>query len=172
MEIETKRLILRRYRKDDLADLYEYLSDAEVVKYEPYEPMTISEVEENLEWRISSDEMVAVELKENGKMIGNLYLGKRDFSAIEIGYVFNKSYWGSGYAYESCMALIENAFMDGIHRIYAECDPENRSSYGLLERLGFSQEGCLHQNVYFKKDENGDPIWKDTLVYGLVNPHL
>lgn len=67
MEIETKRLILRRYRKDDLADLYEYLSDAEVVKYEPYEPMTISEVEENLEWRISSDEMVAVELKENGK---------------------------------------------------------------------------------------------------------
>lgn len=70
------------------------------------------------------------------------------------------------------MALIENAFSDGIHRIYAECDPENRSSYGLLERLGFSREGCLHQNVYFKKDENGDPIWKDTLVYGLVNPHL
>ena len=36
MILETDRLILRRYRGDDLQDLYEYLSDEEVVKYEPY----------------------------------------------------------------------------------------------------------------------------------------
>ena len=33
---ETERLILRRYKKEDLQDLYEYLSDKEVVEYEPY----------------------------------------------------------------------------------------------------------------------------------------
>lgn len=32
---KTDRLLLRRYRESDLQDLYEYLSDPEVVKYEP-----------------------------------------------------------------------------------------------------------------------------------------
>ena len=98
---ETERLILRRYKKSDLQDLYEYLSDSEVVKYEPYKPMNMEDVEENLNWRISTEEMIAVELKSNHKMIGNVYLGKRDFEALEIGYVFHKEYWGKGYAKES-----------------------------------------------------------------------
>lgn len=95
--METERLILRRYNENDLQDLYEYLSDSEVVKYEPYKPMSMEETKGNLDWRISTDEMIAVELKSNGKMIGNVYLGKRDFEALEIGYVFNKNYWGMGY---------------------------------------------------------------------------
>ncbi len=41
--METERLILRRYTESDLQDLYEYLSDEEVVKYEPYGPMSIQE---------------------------------------------------------------------------------------------------------------------------------
>ena len=32
MILETEHLILRRYREDDLQDLHEYLSDAEVVQ--------------------------------------------------------------------------------------------------------------------------------------------
>ena len=40
---ETERLILRRYRQEDLQDLYEYLSDQEVVEYEPYKPLTFDE---------------------------------------------------------------------------------------------------------------------------------
>ena len=66
---ETDRLILRRYRESDLQDLYEYLSNPEVVKFEPYRPMSMDEVRHNLEWRISTDEMTAVELKESHKMI-------------------------------------------------------------------------------------------------------
>ena len=31
---ETERLLLRRYIKSDLQDLYEYLSNSRVVKYE------------------------------------------------------------------------------------------------------------------------------------------
>ena len=101
---ETERLILRRYKKEDVQDLFEYLSDKEVVKYEPYKQQTFDETKENLEWRISTDEMVAVELKNLHKMIGNVYMGKRDFEALEIGYVFNRNYWGYGYAAESCKA--------------------------------------------------------------------
>ena len=46
--IETERLILRNFEERDLNDLYEYLSDPEVVKYEPYKAMTLNEVRENL----------------------------------------------------------------------------------------------------------------------------
>lgn len=166
---ETYRLILRRFKNSDLEDLYEYLSDPLVVEYEPYKAMTISEVKKNLEWRISTDEMIAVELKSNHKMIGNVYLGKRDFDTLEIGYVFNRDYWGKGYAKESCSKLIEQAFANGIHRIYAECDPQNINSWKLLESLGFRREALLKEDVYFWKDENNKPIWKDTYIYAKLN---
>ncbi len=166
---ETDRLILRRYKEDDLQDLFEYLSDMEVVKYEPYKPLTFDETKENLAWRIGTDEMAAVELKNSHKMIGNVYLGKRDFEALEIGYVFNRNYWGQGYAAESCRALIQQAFSNGIHRIFAECDPRNESSWKLLEALEFQREAHFRKNVYFWKDKAGNPIWKDTYVYAKLN---
>ena len=162
---QTERLILRRYTEDDLQDLFEYLSDEKVVEYEPYKPMSLEKVRDNLEWRIGTDEMIAVELKSSHKMIGNVYLGKREFASLEIGYVFNRNYWGNGYASESCRALIRQAFSGGIHRIYAECDPGNTGSWKLLEALGFRREAHLIQNVYFWKDGDGKPVWKDTYVY-------
>lgn len=166
---ETQRLILRRYIENDLQDLYEYLSNPEVVKHEPYKPMSFEEVKDNLSWRVTTDEMIAVELKSSRKMIGNVYLGKRDFESLEIGYVFNQNYWGTGYAKEGCSVLIEQAFSSGIHRIFAECDPENSSSWKLLEKLEFRREAHLKQNVYFWRDENDKPIWKDTYIYSRLN---
>lgn len=166
---ESKRLILRRYTKEDVQDLFEYLSDREVVKFEPYKPLTFDETRENLEWRISTDEMIAVELKDSHKMIGNIYMGKRDFEALEIGYVFNRNYWGNGYAAESCKILIRQAFSNGVHRIYAECDPDNKNSWKLLEALGFLREAHFRKNVYFWRNETGKAIWKDTYVYARLN---
>ena len=170
--METNRLILRRYEQRDLQDLYEYLSDPEVVAFEPYPPMDLEAVRENLQWRISTDEMIAVELRSTGKLIGNVYLGRRDFEALEIGFVFNRAYWGGGYALESCQALVERAFSQGIHRIYAECDPNNTASWHLLERLGFRREAHLRQNVWFHKDTEGNPIWKDTYVYAKLREEV
>lgn len=168
--LETRRLILRRFREDDFDDLYEYLRDEETVRFEPYRPMNAAEVRENLAWRITSDEMIAVELKSTGRLIGNIYLGKRDFDAREIGYVFNRAYWGMGYAKESCKAVIAQCFQNGVHRVFATCDPLNPNSWHLLESLGFEREAHLKQNVWFWKDENGKPIWKDTYIYAMLNP--
>ena len=169
---ESERLILRRYTKEDIHDLFEYLSDKEVVKYEPYKPLSFDETKENLEWRIGTDEMIAVELKNSHKMIGNVYMGKRDFEALEIGYVFNQNYWGNGYAAESCKALIQQAFSNGVHRIYAECYPNNRNSWKLLEALEFKREAHFRKNVYFWRDETGKAIWKDTYVYAKLNVYI
>lgn len=60
---------------------------------------------------------------------------------------------------ESTSALVELAFRQGVHRIYAECDSLNTASWKLLEKLGFQK------NIFFWKDEKGMPIWKDTYVY-------
>lgn len=166
---ETERLILRRYQESDLQDLFEYLSDPKVVEFEPYKPMSLDETKENLEWRIGTEEMIALELKSSHKMIGNVYMGKREFETLELGYVLNRNYWKKGYAAESIKALVRQAFSDGIHRIYAECDPLNHNSWKLLEALGFRREAHFMQNVWFCKDENGKPVWKDTYVYALLN---
>ena len=96
MILETERLVLRKYRDSDLQDLYEYLSDKTVLKFEPYKPMSPDEVKENLAWRMSTDEMIAIENKEEQKMIGNVYLGRHDFDTLELGFVLNRKYWGKG----------------------------------------------------------------------------
>ena len=168
MYLETDRLILRRFRREDLSDLYEYLSDEETVRFEPYLPMDLQKTERELAERMESPEMIAVELKSSGKVIGNLYLGEGMFDSREMGYVFNKGFWGQGYAKESCQALIQKTFSEGLHRIYAECAPCNAPSWNLLESLGFTREAHFKENVYFWKDEEGNPIWKDTYVYSLL----
>ena len=167
--METERLILRKYKAEDLNDYFEYVSNPEVVKYEPYEPMTLEKAKSDLEYRIGCNEFVAVELKDNHKLIGNVYLGKRDFNSLEIGYVFNNAYWHKGYASEACKALIKDASERGVHRIFAESDPQNPNSWRLLEALGFEREAHLKENIYFFKDENDCPIWKDTYIYALLN---
>lgn len=167
--IETDRLIIRNYEEKDLNDLYEYLSDEEVVRFEPYSALNLEETKKNLEWRISSDEIFAIELKNSGKMIGNVFLGKRECESLELGYVLNKKFWGNGYAFEACSAMCKNAFSGGTHRIEANCDPLNSASWKLLERLGFIREGHLRKDIYFRKDKNGNPIWKDTYIYSKLS---
>jgi len=39
-EIETERLIIRRFKSDDWKDFYEYFSNEEVLKFEPYKPFS------------------------------------------------------------------------------------------------------------------------------------
>lgn len=82
---ETARLRFRRYEERDFTDLFEYLSDETVVRFEPYQPMTADQVREELKSRIASEEMIAVEEKSAGKLIGNVYLGRRGFPADGCG---------------------------------------------------------------------------------------
>lgn len=168
-EIDTKRLIIRRFRPEDWQDLYEYLSDEEVVRYEPYGVHTRDQARETAIKRTGNDSFYAVCLKESGKLIGNLYLGKEHFDTWELGYVFNRSYQGQGFAYESGKALLDYAFdYFGARRIVAMCNPQNHRSWKLLERLSMRREGLLVQNIYFKKNEDGEPIWLNTYEYAIL----
>lgn len=166
---ETKRLVIRNFTMGDLLDYYEYLSDPDVVRYEPYKAQTMQQVKNNILELVNSNNMFAVELKSSKKMIGNIYFADIDSKTKVLGYVFNKKYWNQGYAKEAIKSVINLAFKHSILRIEAKCDPLNVPSWKLLESLGFTQVTHLKKNTYFWKDEDGNPIWKDTFVYSLTN---
>lgn len=168
-QLETERLVIRRFKEEDWKDLYEYLSDEEVVRYEPYQAFSIEASQNEAKSRAESPAFLAVCLKENNKLIGNIYFAKQEFKTWEIGYVFNRAYQGRGYATEAANAVIAYGFNTrGARRIVAMCNPLNTASWRLLERLGMRREGHLKQNIYFKKDEEGNPIWSDTYEYAIL----
>ncbi|MCI5873201.1 MAG: GNAT family N-acetyltransferase [Clostridiales bacterium] len=166
--IETERLILRNFEESDYEDVFEFLSQRKDDEFEAYPDITYENGREHLAYRIHSDEFVAIQLKETGKIIGNVYFGNRDFESRELGYIVNKNYQRKGYAKEAITEVLKAAFAGGVHRVFAECAPRNECSWRLLENLGFSREAFFKQNVYFKKDENGKPVWQDTYVYCLL----
>lgn len=167
--IETQRLLLRPFEETDYDDLFELLSQRKYDEFEAYPEITYENGREHLKYRLGSDEFFAIVLKENGRVIGNVYFGNRDFEAKEVGYIINKNYQRQGYASEATKAVIDDGFKNNVHRVYAECNPNNTCSWQLLEHLHFKREAFFKQNVYFKKDDNGNPIWQDTYVYCLVN---
>ncbi|WP_238917453.1 GNAT family N-acetyltransferase [Clostridium sp. YIM B02555] len=167
-ELRTERLIMRRFLENDGEDLYEYFSNPKVLEFEPYKPFTKHEAYMEAKRRVSDEKFLAVCLK-NGKVIGNIYFAKGEFETWEIGYIFNEKYWGNGYATESIFALMKYAFDNlDTRRIIAMCDPKNPNSWKLLERVGMRREGTLLQNIYFFKDEECNPIWKDTYEYAIL----
>lgn len=169
MEITTDRLVIRRFEPTDWQDLYEYLSDPLVVRFEPYEPCSQEQCVAEAARRAGDDSFYAVALKDNGKVIGNLYLNPGDFDTWELGYAFNSSYQGQGYATEATEALLDYAFRNlDTRRVVASCSSENNASWKLLERLNMRREGFHLQNVSFKKDQFGAPIWFDSYSYAIL----
>lgn len=167
--IITERLVIRRFEEKDGKDLYDYLSDPEVVKFEPYDVFTEEQAKDEAIRRSGDPSFYAVCLKEDDRLIGNIYLGKGDFDTWELGFVFNGKFQGRGYASESAKALIDDAFSNGgARRVIAMCSPRNVRSRNLLDRLGMRREGLLLQNVYFKTGPDGEPIWLDTLEYAML----
>ena len=49
------------------------------------------------------------------------------------------------------------------------CDALNMKSLHLMKKLGMREEGVLHKHLYFKYDEQGNPIWVDTCLYAVLN---
>ena len=158
-----------RFKESDWKDLYEYLSDRDVVRFEPYDVYSEKESMQEAVNRAKNSMFWAVCIKETGKLIGNLYFQKQDFDTWELGYVFNKNFQKKGFATEAAKALINYAIKElNARKIIAMCSPKNESSWKLLERLKMRREGHLLQNVYFKTDENNNPIWLDTYEYGIL----
>lgn len=170
--MESERLKLRRFSSDDWQDLHEYLSQEEVIKYEPYNVLSAGECKELAISRSKNDDFWAVCLKENNKLIGNIYFHQQEpieFMTWTLGYVFNPLYYGNGYATEACLSVLHYGFEEmGAHRVTAKCNTENVASWKLLERLSMRREGHFLKPASFKKTSDGKPIWHDAYQYSIL----
>ncbi len=110
-------------------------------------------------------EAFAVILKEDNCLIGHIsfhpWFAVRTY---EIGWVFQPTYHGQGYATEGAHALIRYGFEElDLHRVIATCQPENPASYRVMEKLGMQREGHFRKCIY-----RGDNQWWDEYFYAIL----
>ena len=174
LPIKTERLLLRPYLSEDADAFYQYMSDDEVLRFEPYPPLDRTSSDEELAKRISDPDFIAVCLPPDedhpwGRLIGHIFFSPCAFSSWEIGWMLGRAYWKQGYAKEAAAAVITAAFSSGLaHRVIAMCNPENEASERLMVRLGMRCEGRLVKNLYFRTDDDGTPLWLDTVMYAVL----
>jgi RimJ/RimL family protein N-acetyltransferase len=169
---ETKRLRVRRFTPNDYTDLFAYLSEPSVYIFEPGKPISLEEAKNLTIQRSKGSDFIAVELKKTRKMIGHLYFKQVEplhLMTWELGYIFNPKFHRKGYGSEAAAAWIRYAFVHyDIHRIMARCNPKNKASWKLLNKIGFKREGCFTLFGFVHTDENGSPIWTDVYEYSLI----
>lgn len=144
-QIETERVILRKFHTNDLDDMALLYSDKTVNKFLPWFPhASRKETEQYLKnvilkkYEKTTAYCYAVQLKANGKMIGYVVLHDID-TAIgygDLGYALMKEYWGQGLVAECCAAVITQLKKDGFTYITATHDRENVQSGRVMQKLG------------------------------------
>lgn len=139
----TDRLVIRRFIFDDRQDYFEIFGNPTISKYDDFDPINLSEAEENileiLKWyeNGSAEQSFAIELPGISKTIGCLYHKVKKNADLYIGYHFNESFHGKGYAHESVSAYVYWLLEQTKGKIFAISDPENISSIKLLNKIGF-----------------------------------
>jgi RimJ/RimL family protein N-acetyltransferase len=172
VQLGTKRLLLRDFVPDDFTDVHAYAREPQSVRYMDWGPNTEAQTADFLTRKLAAQRAapraeyeLAVVLKETGRVIGGigLRLSRPAHHAGDMGYVFNPQYWGRGYCTEAAAAILTFGLGElGLHRIYATCDPENRASARVMEKIGMKYEGRLRDYTWEKER------WRDSLVYAIL----
>jgi ribosomal-protein-alanine N-acetyltransferase len=148
--LETPRLILRKLTMDDAQDQFEYAVDRELAHlglWQPFETLqdSIDDIEDLLEgYRTGTAFEWGVEHRADRRMIGRLGLGQYHAmdKRADLGYAYNRNYWGKGYATEAAKAVLKFGFETmGLYRVGAVALYDNHASHHVLEKLGMQREG-------------------------------
>ncbi len=84
-------------------------------------------------------------------------------NAATLGYWLGKQHTGKGFMKEAVLTIVDFSFINlNISRLEAATLPENRSSRGLLEKVGFKYEGVGQSYLQI----NGR--WRNHILYGLL----
>ena len=151
--LETERLILREFRKDDLDAHAATLGDEEVMRHIGGQPIGREDSWRRLlsgigMWSLVGMGPWAVELKADGRMVGHcgFFQFNRDMEPPilgepEMGWIFDRTVHGQGIALEACTAALDWAEREIKAPSYpAIIDVGNLPSMKLAERLGFVRQ--------------------------------
>ena len=150
--IETERLILRGWRKEDFRPWFDILQESAVTRFLGGTGTTLEDCWRRLSGAVGSWPMLgfggwAVTSKADEALIGmvGFFNAWRDFEPQfgeepEMGWIFTTRTHGQGYASEAAHVALgwAEANLDATP-IWAIIAPENGASFRLAERLGFER---------------------------------
>jgi [ribosomal protein S5]-alanine N-acetyltransferase len=154
--LETERLILREIVASDTADVFAFRSDPEEQKYNDAPLRSLPQARELIdrlarEYRDQRAIRWGLTVKGDGAVVGLLgynYWNVAHFRA-GLGYDLKRSLWGRGLMPEAVDAVLDFGFSRmQLHRVEVHTNTENASSVRMLRKLGFWQEGTLHEYFY------------------------
>ncbi len=147
--IETVRLLLRRWRDDDLPAFAALNSDPRVMEFFP-KPLDRAESDARAaQIRECFDRdgygLWAVEVRGVADFIGFVGLWAPTYEAhftpcVEVGWRLACDHWGQGYATEAARASLDFGFRQlGLVEIVSLTVPANRRSSQVMERIGMTR---------------------------------
>jgi RimJ/RimL family protein N-acetyltransferase len=156
--LETDRLTLRAWRREDAPALFDIYSRWEVARYLGSTPRvleTMEQAERAAErWGAMDDQLYgvwAVVTHEEDRPIGSVLLKELPLSGdteplqpsgdVEVGWHLHPDTWGKGYATEAAARVLRHGFDGGLEEIYAITYPENGPSQAVCRRLGMEHLG-------------------------------
>lgn len=170
VNLETPRLLLRRFEIEDLEDFYEYACRPEVgpaAGWKPHESRR--ESSQILAGFIHGREVWAIVWKETGKVIGSIGLHEDSHRSNSpdtkmLGYVLSPDYWGKGIMTEAARRVISYAFEErGLMLMSIQHFPFNARSRRVIEKCGFTYEGTLRRCSL-----RYDGEWMDECCYSMT----
>lgn len=157
-ELETERLILRRYTIDDAEVMYKnWACEDKVTEYLTWPTHSSVEVTEAVlaDWvgRYKNPGYYhwGIVIKETGKLIGDIAVVHIDekTEAATLGYCMGSKWWGRGIMPEAGKAVSGYLFEEiGFNRIAAEHDRNNPKSGRVMQKMGMQYEGTLRAAGY------------------------
>ncbi len=175
MELETKRLILRKPKLSDWKDFVEGLNDIEVSKDLKFEPFPYSKKDalfllkgfiKNWEKENKEEYTFCIELRQEKKVIGTtgIYAISKHNSKCTTGSWINKRYWRKGYILEAKISVLDFIFNQlKLNKIETAANKENVASNAMSKKLGFKLEGIRRKSV----KSQADGRFHDSVLYGL-----
>ena len=171
-QIESRRLLVRRFADSDVEPFLAYRSDPEVERNQGWGDYTREDARRFVAGLQSQHPdtpghgfQFAIELKETHEMIGDCYLLtlREEPRQAEIGFSLAPGHRGRGYATEAVLRLLEYAFTTlDKHRVMAVAFCENTRSIALLERIGMRREGRFRQSAWL------EDRWADECHYAVL----
>ncbi len=172
IQMETKRLILRRFTVEDApAAFRNWTSEDQVTKFLTWPTHTDISVTEAIfkDWVEHYQDKAyyqwAIVPKDLGEPIGSISVVEMDEKTekVHIGYCIGSTWWKNGYTSEAFAAIIPFLFETvEAKRIEARHDPNNPNSGKVMQKCGLKYEGTLR-----KADWNNQGI-VDASMYGLL----
>lgn len=144
-QLETERLVLRRFEERDIEALYLLLRDEKVNTFLPWYPLkSIEETYAFFETNYAAEYTkpqayaYAICLKEDQYPIGYMKVGMED--GHDLGYGLRKEFWHRGIVTEAAKAVIAQVKEDGLSYITATHDIKNPRSGGVMKQIGMKYQ--------------------------------